>query len=432
MSYFLLPNMHINDSIININLKNTIRNTTFDTSNCGIIPDNLKIDMPNHIYISKSLYYYLNRTKNQINNSYDEWDFIKRHTNPYEFIHTNVSIGVPAICKMKPLSRSFYKMVEICSELKLLEKYNNCNMKTFHLAEGPGGFIEALTYLRSNNEDQYYGMTLIDANDYVPGWKKSKTFLENHNNVNIETGSTGNGDLLQKENLLYCYEKYKNTMDLITADGGFDFSIDFNKQELVASKLLFAQVVFALAMQKNGGEFVLKVFDIFTKSTVDILYLLSTLYDSVYIMKPNTSRIANSERYIICKKFVKPKQYDSLMNRIIDNYHQVNTMDYITSIFDFSLNYYFINKLEEYNAILGQQQIENIMYTINLLQSRQKNEKIESHKRNNINKCVMWCAKYRLPHYNDSNINTVSNRFIPDMIKVDENRQCDNSVNMVA
>lgn len=149
-------------------------------------------------------------------------------------------------------------------------------------------------------------------------------------------------------------------------------------------------------------------------------------------MKPNTSRIANSERYIICKKFVKPKQYDSLMNRIIDNYHQVNTMDYITSIFDFSLNYYFINKLEEYNAILGQQQIENIMYTINLLQSRQKNEKIESHKRNNINKCVMWCAKYRLPHYNDSNINTVSNRFIPDMIKVDENRQCDNSVNMVA
>jgi 23S rRNA U2552 (ribose-2'-O)-methylase RlmE/FtsJ len=323
-------------------------------------------------------------------------------------------------------------MIEICSELKLLEKYNNCNMKTFHLAEGPGGFIEALTYLRSNNEDQYYGMTLIDGNDYVPGWKKSKTFLENHNNVNIETGITGNGDLLQKENLLYCYEKYKNTMDLITADGGFDFSIDFNKQELVASKLLFAQVVFALAMQKNGGEFVLKVFDIFTKSTVDILYLLSTLYDSVYIMKPNTSRIANSERYIICKKFVKPKQYDSLMNRIIDNYHQVNTMDYITSIFDFSLNYYFINKLEEYNAILGQQQIENIMYTINLLQSRQKNEKIESHKRNNINKCVMWCAKYRLPHYNDSNINTVSNRFIPDMIKVDENRQCDNSVNMVA
>ena len=32
-------------------------------------------------------------------------------------------------------------------------------------------------------------------------------------------------------------------MDIITADGGFDFSIDFNKQEEMACRLIFSQVV---------------------------------------------------------------------------------------------------------------------------------------------------------------------------------------------
>ena len=52
-------------------------------------------------------------------------------------------------------------------------------------------------------------------------------------------------------------------------------------------------------MQKYGGTFVLKIFDIFTEPTIDFLYLLSSLYKNVFIMKPETSRIANSEKYII-------------------------------------------------------------------------------------------------------------------------------------
>ena len=40
-------------------------------------------------------------------------------------------------------------------------------------------------------------------------------------------------------------------MDFITGDGGFDFSIDFNKQEISISKLLFAQVIYAIVLQKK-------------------------------------------------------------------------------------------------------------------------------------------------------------------------------------
>ena len=79
---------------------------------------------------------------------------------------------------------------------------------------------------------------------------KSSHFINNNKNVIIEYGSTKTGDLFKKENLLYCKDNYANMMDYITADGGFDFSVDFNKQEDQAMKLILAQIFFGLIMQK--------------------------------------------------------------------------------------------------------------------------------------------------------------------------------------
>ena len=50
---------------------------------------------------------------------------------------------------------------------------------TFHLAEGPGGFIEATTYLRKKNtKDNYYGITLLNNDKHVPNWKKADMLLK--------------------------------------------------------------------------------------------------------------------------------------------------------------------------------------------------------------------------------------------------------------
>jgi hypothetical protein len=185
-------------------------------------------------------------------------------------------------------------------------------------------------------------------------------------------------------------------MDVITADGGFDFSVDFNQQEILATKLLFAQVSFALMMQKKGGHFILKIFDIFSKTTLDILYLLSSVYKQVYIVKPNTSRLANSEKYIVCKHFKGVSE--SLSLSIINQYPKLESIEYISSLFDFPLDLFFINKIEEYNAIFGQQQIENISSTLNMIHCKNKNEKLETFKKNNINKCIQWCEKNNISH----------------------------------
>ena len=373
MSYFLLPEIH--DNIDNINIESN---------------ENDKL------YVSLTLNSYLNNIKKQIDENYDNWDFMKRYTNPYEFIHTVIPNTKLSVSKMKPLSRSFYKMVEMVNMFRLFNDFDENPINTFHLAEGPGGFIEATQHLRKNSSDKYYGMTLMDDDPNVPGWKKSNHFLETHKNVEIERGVTGTGDLMEVDNLKYCNEKYKNSMDIITADGGFDFSIDFNQQEILATNLLLAQVSFAISMQKVGGHFILKIFDIFTKTTCDIMYLLSSLYTQVYIVKPNTSRLANSEKYIVCKGF---KQYpEKLINNIIRKYGKLKTSEFISGILPVRLDYFYLNKIEEYNAIFGQQQIENITHTLNLISCKNKSEKIEALKKNNIQKCTYWCEKNNIVH----------------------------------
>ena len=43
--------------------------------------------------------------------------------------------------------------------------------------------------------------------------------------------------------------------DLVTADGGFDFSTNFNKQEQSSLRIIFCEIVTALSVQKKGGAF---------------------------------------------------------------------------------------------------------------------------------------------------------------------------------
>lgn len=367
------------------------------------------INNNNKPIINRTLNTYLNNIKIQIETDVNNWDKYKKYTNPYEYIHTIIPNTKQSVSKLKPLSRSFYKMIEITNMLDLIDKKNS--LQSFHLAEGPGGFIEAMCLMRENREDdKYYGMTLIDNNDpAVPGWNKTNNFLLKNQNVIIEKGHDQTGNIMNADNLKYCYEKYKNSFDIITGDGGFDFSMDFNQQELVSSKLIFCQIAFAISLQKQYGHFVLKVFDTFTKVSIEFIYLLSLLYDEVYIVKPNTSRYANSEKYIVCKNF-RLSDTSNLVTLLYSVISNLKEGYYFNKILNVDVPYLYFNKLEEYNAIIGQQQIENIASTLSLI-SNSKHERLELLKKNNIQKSILWCQKYKIPyHKNIQFINIFINR----------------------
>ena len=360
--------------------------------------DYITNDDPPEICISNSLATYLYEIKERLDKIEHEWDIHKKYTNPYEYIHTPIPNRRKCVSKYSPLSRSYFKMIEMINIFNL--KFESKPINTFHLAEGPGGFIEAIVNTRKCSHDVYTGMTILnDIDPNIPAWKKSESFLKQHKNVKIESGADGTGNILKLENFVYCKNKYGSSMDFITGDGGFDFSVDFNSQELHIADLLMAQAFYALIMQKKGGKFVLKIFDSFMNHTLDLLYILSSFYESVYIVKPYTSRYANSEKYIVCKNFLFSNS-DTFYGRLYSTFRKMtlNKNKYTVSRFlTTPLSYQFIVKMEEYNAIFGQQQLENIHYTISLIENKYKQEKIEGLLKVNISKCIHWCNKYGIP-----------------------------------
>ena len=385
--------------------------------------------------ISESIYSYLCKSKRTIETcNSDEWDAMKKFTNPYEFIHTAIPGQKCAISKMKPLSRSFYKMIEIIKHCKLFpfqqQQSSEVPIRTFHLAEGPGGFIEAVAHIRANSDDVYHGMTLVDERSAgCPGWNKSRAFLERNPNVIIEYGADGTGDLLSLSNYDACCAKYGQRgqqMEFISADGGFDFSSDFNHQEVLAQNLIVAEVLYAISLQKYEGTFVLKIFDIFTKVTVDLLQLLCGVYDDVIIFKPGTSRIANSEKYVVCKRFnicdedarksliatcrqffvgIGNNYATNAARSSKSNAHMLGVSGILRAEHH---GIQLLARIEEINVLLGQQQIENIATTVSLIQSKMY-DRLESYKRTNVQKCIMWCERYNIP-YNKGVVST--NTFI--------------------
>jgi len=384
MSFLYLPKIY--NSNIEIKLK--------------IKKDKNNIPNSDNIYISKSLNHCLNDIKKNIKHYIDEWDTFKKYTNTYEYIHTSVSNKKLPICKYKPLSRSFFKMIEIIHVFDLLTEKNPIN--SMHLAEGPGGFIEAFCNTRDNYEDNYYGITLISNDINVPSWKSSQNYLLNNTNIQIEYGKDNDGNLFSYNNFLSILAKHGNSMNYITADGGFDFSIDFNKQEEISTKLIVTQILYAIVLQKPKGTFVLKIFDTFTKIILESIYLLSCLYKSIYVFKPNTSRLANSEKYLICKEYT---ENENVRNYIIKNFSNIiDNINELDSLINVSIPKYYILKFEEINITYGYQQIENIKNTINLINEKNLSKNLETINSkinilisNNIMKSINWCNKHNLP-----------------------------------
>jgi 23S rRNA U2552 (ribose-2'-O)-methylase RlmE/FtsJ len=367
--------------------------------------DNNKLDSKvinqKSIFIDKQLYDKLMLYKNKIDNinGHHLWDKAKKLGNEYELIYLpNKKHKYDSIAAYQPLSRSYFKLWEIIKDFDLIKENNKYNILC--LAEGPGGFIDAIINFRKqhNIKDDITAITLKSTNKDIPGWKKANKFLQNNNNIKITYGKDKTGDLYNLENILFLRNISKHSMDFITADGGFDFSINFNKQEELSYRIIFCEIVTALSTQKKNGCFVCKIFDLCTPITIKLLYILYSCYDSIYITKPHTSRPANSEKYIVCKKFNKiDNSLLKLLCYYINNWDYYSKNDYKDFLSFIDLPYIFIKKINIFNNILTTKQISNIEKTLSLTNTNDINEQtIKDIISEQTQNAVNWCNKYEV------------------------------------
>ena len=334
--------------------------------------------------------------------SSDNWDEAKRRVNEFEFVYSSSKKHF-RLSNKKTISRAYFKLWEI---LRDFHSYIFCNSNnrytSCHIAEGPGGFIECLVDYKTKYDLQLskiFGITLLvqsnNSENRVPFWKIAKEDCTKHN-ILLNKKTSNVGDLYQ----LRCINQFVDkvgyhSVDLVTADGGFDFSVDFNKQEENFTRLFLSEVYTALLLQKKHGSFIVKVFDMFTQDTVCLISILFSLYSHVYIVKPFTSRPANSEKYLVCLDFKSNDNFDNFWGLI---QHMRSCISSNSKIMMSSLSSYYNPKVYAriflYNVYYSNRQITYLKKTLDEASAVTKPNIIPADNDGKIKQCMRWCTKY--------------------------------------
>lgn len=348
-----------------------------------------------------TIYKELTVNKNNITTHHKsrKWDKYKKMTNDYELVFTSVQ-GCPSIASYNSISRSYFKLWEMLHDFKSDIFFPSVvPLKAVFLADAPGGFIEAFINYRkqechmSLGMDELFGMSLKPTNKIVPNWKIDDAFCVK-NNLNLFYGSSGTGNMYNIDNIDELVETVGNqSVNFITADGGFDFSGDFNSQEEMSLRLIISEIYTAIRLQTHGGTFILKIFDIRSQATMKLLYILKVHYEKIFFVKPLTSRPANSEKYVVCTNFNMFNIDKILLDTLRDNVINYSPKHVLKNL---DLPDKFILDLVHYNRVYSLHQIGYIMKTISLIDKLTEKEQKELVK-HQVTKAVKWCAKYKIP-----------------------------------
>lgn len=141
-----------------------------------------------------------------------------------------------------------------------------------------------------------------------------------------------NGNVLCMRTQELIDEKIGKTKGLYTSDLGFDVSSDYNAQESLHAPYNLGQIVSACISLCDGGNMVIKMYTFFTPFSLSLLTILSVLFEQIYITKPVTSKVTNSEIYIVGigyghRKVIVDYLIKRLENISVDKSPFVNTSD---------------------------------------------------------------------------------------------------------
>jgi 23S rRNA U2552 (ribose-2'-O)-methylase RlmE/FtsJ len=244
MSYYILPK---NNNSIDINLK----------SECHDIKS----------YTSQSLYNFYKESKKQLNfflqtnDSIITFENLLKVINPYEYIFSKIPGYKYSVSKLKTKSNIFYDVLEIFITLNVLDSFLNKSIKSIHISENYIDSNKCINFLRENHNDE---------------------------NTNFEDITEEIYHTINDKRYDFIFYEIKNT--------------EFENLNYYTLNIIQVLMIL-LKYQSNNGVCLIKINNIFHKPIIDILYILCSIYEKVYIIKPNTSNIMSSDKYIVCKNF---------------------------------------------------------------------------------------------------------------------------------
>ena len=249
-----------------------------------------------------------------------DWKDRKNLVNNYEYLEKML------IKSKNIINFNYAKLVEIIATIKiqdksLLEKYDSMPIKYVGLEESSGGFIQYIADYRKKNSS-------YSSNDNLYGFtQKSQSQTQSQTQSQSQSGDVIDWDtkikrldMSSREFFAKYYPKtniglsYENPLqevqtpipeaEIITANGSVKVEKgEYEYHEIKQHFMLLSEILTAIKIQKIGGIFILKIFDIFTNNTAKYIQLLASMYEQLYLIKPRTVRQTTSEKYLVCYGF---------------------------------------------------------------------------------------------------------------------------------
>jgi hypothetical protein len=306
---------------------------------------------------------YISRTRSAMNKLETKNNFYYNVVNQFEINISDYNDSIENLAKMyfgpknKNLSDDFFKHWEICYAFNIIQNEKN----------------DILNIQNNDIDDSIYAYILFV--DKI--LNKDSTKIK-HNSVNIDK-----------------IDKIKKKYNIIIANA-YNTQKEQNNYNILLNELL----VCITSLEKNG-HFILRIFDSFTYITVKLLYIISTLFEQIYIYKPFLSRTSEPEKFIICKNF-KATHNKNFISNIENIINKLNVKMFLNDIFiDFDIPNDFLNFIKFMNIkFVNNEQIQINEIIKYIRENNYYGDKYHTFKNAQIEATNWWINTF-FPHSNN-------------------------------
>tara|TARA_R110002049_G_scaffold1641_4_gene12509 strand:+ start:30524 stop:31540 length:1017 start_codon:yes stop_codon:yes gene_type:complete len=133
-----------------------------------------------------------------------------------------------------------------------------------------------------------------------------------HPDSNMELSSISNSSLW------FSYASQFHTKDIYYGNYGVDRVEDgrYERQEKLATKGIYAEILFGMLMLREGGSMIIKTYTYFTKKMQCVIGMLFDHFD-IQFTKAQFSKSTNSERFIVCMNYRNVLTYSQAVDLLV-------------------------------------------------------------------------------------------------------------------
>jgi len=321
-----------------------------------------------------------------------KWNKFQGIVDIYRYLRNLVSKNYNA----KNVTNAWLKYYEIYSEYGLVKSTDTPQLVFFN-AELPGAALCAYNHYAKTHGIKFEWI----ASSLMPSAESSALedkfglmrlnrhcWLMRDGSNDNDASNGNNGDMTNIANILDYEARVRayGGVDFYSHDAGVDVSsiassvasgiassiasnmadaspqLKFNQQEELNLKIHLGCAITGFVTLKRGGNFVAKQYTYFETLSWNLILVYASLFETFYLCKPLTSRMYNSEIYLIGKNFLgfNPAARQLLFNKL--------TNFDMKPLFEPGVHWEAIANLQEFAGVVFGQQINSLNENVKLFE----------------------------------------------------------------